>query len=167
MITLVLVAVFDQKETKISIKSEQPSNSLLVCNASDPVSPFFTSSVAMATKHELKYFFEGDNVSKISYKYVGSFGSEQEAKDELSLMNFKYDSYMGDTQIYQEDLSPVFLVLENDATISLFLTREKFTTETAPLVFLSQENFEKLKKASIDGIKDTYEALGFTCNLDR
>ncbi|MBR2658609.1 hypothetical protein IKD57_01785 [Candidatus Saccharibacteria bacterium] len=167
VITLVLIIAFGGKETRISTKSEQLSSSLLFCVSSNPVSPFFVSQKVIKPEHELKYFFENDQISKISYKYVGGLNSEKEAEDELSLMNFKYDTYMGLTQIYQEDLTPVFVVLGNDATISFFITRDKFTVETAPLVFLSQENFEKVETASIEEIKSMYEVLGFSCNLEK
>lgn len=145
---------------------EVTATEYLYCSASDPKNPYFESSKASNAVHEIKYTFKNGATDRISYTYTGEFDSENSAKAELSKMTFKYNDYMGTTQLYQQDLNPTWTVLDNKAIINLFMTNgATLTSETMRFVFLGYEQLRSLASASAESLKGYYESLNFTCKI--
>lgn len=166
-VAMLLIIMLSGRETHISDDRDYLSTTSLYCYSNSPKNVFFVSSTEVNEKHELKFLFDDGQIKNISYFYNGEFNSDVAAGKEISLMHAQYNKYMAKTNINQEVLTPVFVVIEKSATINLFFDGEDFTVEMAPLIFLDRESFEKIDESSVDMVEDLYESLGFSCNINK
>lgn len=138
----------------------------LHCDAESVPQPFF-NYVGVDTRHDVKYIFDSEeNVDKVSYTYKNVFASNEIATHAEAKLHTDYNLYMGKTDVYQEDLSPTFVINNNKLTINLFMDRNTFTQDTAIFVFLTREDFENIYKYKIYDVKKMYENKNFSCIIN-
>ncbi len=165
-VAALMVFLLNGNTKYVSDGDESTATKYLYCVASGPKNPYFESEKALNATHEIKYTFKDGATNIISYTYNGEFNSEKDARAELSKMTFKYNDYMGATQLYQQDLDPTWTVLNNKAIINLFMTNGKtLTSETMRFAFLGYEQLRSLASASAESLKEYYESLNFTCKI--
>lgn len=168
IIAMIIVALLfllfgSYRETRTSQETITSAVAALDCKSTQPLQNVFSYKSNDSATHELKITFDNERIDKINYIYTGRFTDASATENALAEMHAKYNTYMGTTEIYHEDLTPVFTVDGTEGRINLFIERKKFTAGTAKLVFLDDDEYAKMKKAGIEDVKKLYENKGFRC----
>lgn len=167
VIAVSIIILLQPKETHISSGTEKSSIEVLDCVSSVQNEPFFVSDKAIDSNHEVKITFNNNKPDKYNYTYIGKFDSNKIAEEELSWLHGDYNNYMGKIDIYQEDLSPSFTVLDNDVIINLYLDNKTLAVDTARFLFLTSEQFVNIKKMPITEVAKIYKNRSFNCVINK
>ena len=136
---------------------------ILQCKSSNPDVSFFTYD-AEKSEHTIKIIFKDNKINKINYTFDGNFSSDKKAETTLSQMHAEYNTYMGGTSIYQENLTPTFSLLGSEIIINLFIDEKYFVPSTAKIVFLDGNEYVRARDGNIDEIEEIYKSKGFLCD---
>lgn len=164
MVFLVIWILTNKDETRTSQGGPDSSISALNCDSSSPsTEAFFTSTSAQTQKHSIKISFVADRVRDLSYVYNGVFNSEKVAENSRAELNAKYNLYMSDNGARAESYNPVFNFSKTRVDISIYADGGKLDIALAPIFFMTNEEFSKIKTYSKDEVKKIYDEKGFTC----
>ena len=165
-IVVVAFLVFAGRGEVRTSESEQADNtSILVCKASDPANKFFSYKTENSAVHEVKIIFDNGDLDKINYNYTARYATNDEVETALSWMHADYNNYMGTISVYQEDLTPTFSAVGTEAIINLYFGGKTLNSETARFVFLTSDEYAKIKNMSTKSIEKMYRGKGFSCNF--
>ena len=162
---ILLILLISPKETYISDGDKMESIGILDCRASSVDEAFFNYDTASRADHEIKITFKSGVADKINYTYEGEFSSNDAAEIALSWMHADYNNYMGEVGVYQEDLSPMFSVINAKGIINLYIDESKFTSATARFVFLDEDKYAVFRDMRAEEIGKLYESKGFSCEF--
>lgn len=160
-----IISMLNGKETTTTTSGNNENLTAVVCSLENPEEAFFSSDQATATKHDVRFTFNGDNIDKVSYTLAASFPSEEAAKSVLSEWHADYNIYMGKVGLDIETLNPNFTLLGSDVAVSLFANRDQFTSDTATFLFLNVNDFIKVRKYSAEAMQKFYETRNFSCKI--
>lgn len=167
-VLIVLVWLFLRpKETYTSAPITASKMQALTCASTDMKEAFFGFDYAISNRHEIKVMFGEERANSISYNYYGSFESNDIAKTADSSMHGKYNKYLGERNLSQQSLNPVFAVMDKDTKVSLYAKSNEITSMTAMFFFIDGDEFQRFGSRSIDEMKTMYENKGFACQDTR
>lgn len=170
---LIIIAVFlwillNGKETRTSNSGDNESISVLYCSTNGIEDAFFTSETANTIKNEMKITFKGDKLDKIFYAYNGAYRSTEVAQEDEARLHAKYNIYMGENDISQEDLSPSYAVTSSKLHLTLYVEDyNKINLVTSVFFFIDEDEINKYKNYSIDEMKSFYEEKNFKCQINK
>lgn len=168
IIILIGVAVWlltNRNETYTTSTSDESNYSALECTSSHPDDPFFVSETAQRYTHSLKALFTDDTLNEMSYRYEGTYDSNEGAKHAEAWMHGDYNQYMVAGGLNEESLNPVFSIDKSKVIISLYAEKKKINNTVARLFFINDEEYVKIGKYTPDNYRKMYEARGFTCKV--
>ena len=163
LIGLVIWLLTANHETRITTTTGSSDYSTLECSSSHPDDPFFVSETAQRFTHSVKVMFADDVLKEISYRYDGTYNTNERAQNADAWLHADYNKYMGAVGVNSESLNPVFVPKKTKLTISLYAEAKKINSAVARLFFIKEEEFEKTSKYKSDDYRKMYESKGFTC----
>lgn len=169
IIALVIFVLTYKRETHIIETYENGEASALVCssNSNDAELNFFNGDDMVSVMHELKLVYSNGKVKKISYEFDGEYDSKKAAEHGDAVLHAKYNTYMGEHEINNSILTPVFQVLDNRLNIKLYLERyEDMNSVFGKLFYIGSSNIDAIGKNSAEETKKHYEKKGFSCIIN-
>lgn len=163
LLLVFLFAIFYRREIRISEGDLRGSVDFLSCQAKTALEPFFDSNTAMEQTHDVKIIFGEESFDKINYTFTGKFSSNENATTAMADMHAKYNIYMNEINVYQENLQPTFSVIGSDGIINFSIDKSNFTSGTAKLVFLDEEEFMMADQYEVDDFVRILNREGFSC----
>ena len=169
VIAFFLVLVLSNgKETHYVTETPPEDMTVIICDGTASLkNNFFEDTGAMNYSDKIKILFDNDNLDSINYTFSGSFNSEKSATDASSEMHAKYNTHMSETNVDQEALYPTFTVDGTNLLVNFSITNKDLNSKTAELVFIDNDQFKKLKNASVDTVKNIYKQNGFDCKTSK
>ena len=168
-IVIIAILVFiplNGSEKHISVSKEEAKITALTCESHEHDNAFFTSDTANKIAHDIKVTFQGNNLSKVFYRYNGAYNSNDAAKKDEATLHAKYNIYMGENEISQESLAPTYSTVNTKLDISLYMEEDKkLNPATAVFFFIDKEKLMDYKKFSVNEMKDYYENKNFVCQI--
>lgn len=165
-ITVSFFLFMNGRETRTSNGDNITKMDSLYCISEKPKNPFFSYKGTNA-KHIVKYIFNSsEKIDGISYTYYNNFSSSESAIQAEAQLHVDYNTYMGKTSVYQEDLFPSFNINDSSLTINLYIKPEMLTSETNLFVFLGQEEYGEIKELTLEELKELYEDKHFSCKIN-
>lgn len=158
-----IICLLNGTETHSSSTDGNSKLNSLFCSASKITNAFFASNGEKDVKHEVKFTFNNNAIDKASYVYTANFETEKEATVAANDFHVKYNNYMGETNVYQEDLTPTFTQKDKTIMINLFISRNNFNIDTAKLLLLNESEFSNGGEYTSDDLMKLYSAKGFSC----
>ena len=165
LVALVVCLLTYKQETHTTTDIKEGDYGALECNSSEPEEPFFVSQGVQRFTHEIKIMFAGDRVKEMSYRYDGTYNSDETAEHAMAIMHKDYNKYMESYALNSESLNPVFSENKSKITVSLYAESKKVDTAVARLFFIQGEDFDKLNDYKPEDYKKMYESKGFTCKM--
>lgn len=165
VILAIMWLLTNRHETKISNTINTDNYSSLICESNSPEEPFFVSKSVQRFTHELKVMFNNGHLNDISYRYEGTYNSNDVAETAMAEMHADYNKYMSGGGVYQEKLNPVFATDKTKTRISLYAEPDKLNNVVARLFFLGEDDLNKLGSYSQSDLKELYEKKGFSCTI--
>ena len=163
----ILIAIFaNGKETRISEPMESETISALYCTARGIEGAFFSSETANTIENEIKITYNNNGIDKIYYSYNGVYRSSDVAHEDEVRLHAKYNKYMGENGQKIEDLEPSYDEMKNKLHIGLYAdSYDRINEVTSVLFFIDKENINKIKKYSMEDLKNYYDDKSFSCKL--
>lgn len=154
--------LFQDKDAQVTSHDAAPSLNAVICEAKSPTEPFFESTGATETEHEIKLAYRNQMVETISYSYETEYTTPEAAKEAEAKLHAQYNKYLGE---HANDLEPVFSLVEDDLTVRLYGETNDLTMGQAKLFFISQEDFEAYEDYDVDDMVKVLEGRGFSCEI--
>lgn len=107
--------------------------------------------------------FTDKKVKEMSYRYDGTFNSDDAAESAKAAMHADYNKYMSANGVYQETLNPVFSSHKSKLVISLYAETKKINQTIAKLFFINDDEYKKTGDFTLEDFKKFYELRGFSC----
>ena len=153
---------------KIETHTYEPNQgvdtSSLVCASSDNEAAFFNSETAYSVEHKIKIIYSNGVIDKIAYEYEGVYDSTETAEHDNAVLHARYNTYLGQSGIDGESLTPVFQTIDNKMRINLYLdSYRKMNSAYGKLFYIENSNMSTIAKESLDRAKKIYENKGFVC----
>ncbi len=166
-IVFVILSLTKKTELYISGDSEPITTDYLLCSAHSPSNAFFESNDAKQNEHKVKIIFKNNSIESINYTYTAKFASEKIASEVMDAMHAKYNIYMNDIGIYQEDLLPTFSVIDTEDIINFSVKNNYYTSGISRLVFLDADSFIPIGNLTKEIVQDKLEERGFSCKNNK
>ena len=165
-ISLLIWVFTNSSETHNStIVTDSIKTSSLVCESSNPKSPFFNDSATTNTQHEIRALFNNDKLGKIFYIYSATYDSQKQAEYHNGAMAADYNRYLSGHNTPLSILSKTFSASDNESKITVYGNIDKINDVTATIFMLNADNnYSKDNNTSAD-IKKLYEDQGFSCKI--
>ncbi len=158
--------LFRGTETRETSNKENYSIGVLVCESGSPKDAFFSSSVAVSSKHTIKTTFKDEMPDKISYSYEGKFETDDLAESTSSLYHGNYNIDMGKNSLDPESLTPAFVAADKTVRINLYADVKDLKAALAKFFFLDSSEIEDFTTSSYKDIQKIYENVGFKCKYN-
>lgn len=163
IVGIILWFILNKSETYTSEDIKYGNNSSLSCTSNSSDYAFFKTDSALDHTHKVVALFRDDKLHDLSYEYDGNYETNAGADNAMDVMHADYNIYLGNKGVDSESLSPVFSNNGNKTKVSLYADSGKLNIITAPLFFISDEEFYSLSKYGSKDIKNNYESKGFKC----
>lgn len=164
-VAAILCLLFTGKETYVSEGDNIESVDALYCRASEQEDSFFGKENVINDKHEIKITQRQDEIDKISYTYIGYYGSEKEAKDANAVLHAKFNNYMGEHNLEPSVLGPVFSVVKDNLRINLMTEISNINEAIGKLFFLDPAGINSVRNNKLESLKKLYSSQGFVCKI--
>ena len=164
---LLLALLLRGEEIRTSYEKENIETSILYCESSSPISPFFVSNTAIDAKHIIKVIIRGDEPYRISYNYYGQFRNKYEAETANAMLHGDYNNYMGKHGIDSGLLYPTFLPNDTKIKINLYAEKTQVNKTTGIFFFLDENSSEQFGQNDIEALKKVLESKNFKCKVNR
>lgn len=165
IVALVIWFLTYKNESYTSTETGGSDYGSLECTSSNPTEPFFAHETAQRATHDVKILFTGGEMKEMSYRYDGTYNSDNSAKDAEAWMHADYNKYMGENGVKHGILNPVFSVSKSKLTISLYAESKKVNKAVARLFFINEEEYGKMGGYAVQDYRKIYESKGFTCKI--
>lgn len=163
IIVLAIIWVFTNKsEVRTSTTISSAGYSALDCSSNDPSDPFFSSSSAQHSSHNIKILFIDNLIKEISYGYEGTY-NESNLEVVEAKFHANYNIYMGSNGLNPESLNPVFSLYKSKVLVSIYAEPKKLNSAVARLFFISEDEYGVIGDYGLDDYKKMYESKGFAC----
>ena len=132
---------------------------------SDDKKAFFVSKSVQRYNHEIRVVFKNQRPDAWQYHYNGTYNSNDSAEAAEAALHADYNIYMGENDLEQSSLNPVFSTIKSKVQISLYGDEKTITPATARFFFLESDELNNIFDSTIDDLKKDYEDDGFSCTL--
>lgn len=164
LMALVIYMLTNKKETHTYRTQDNGEISALVCTTNDNESSFFASETASSINHTVKLIYKDNKVEKISYEYDGKYNSSEEAKHDDAVLHAKFNIYLGEHNIEQDVLTPVFQHNGDGVTIRLYLDNyNEMNSAIGKIFYIGSGIKDTVAKNSLEETKKIYENKRFSC----
>ncbi len=163
IICVIIWLLTHQTEEHYKISNEDVDTTSLECKSTSLEDAFFASKAAQRYEHLFKFLFRNDKLAQASYDYLGVFNSEGAASGASADMQTKYFKYMQDNGFSNTDLNPNFAPVKSKLKISLYWDLSKVFGVAAPVVLMTEDEYNNLDKSGRSEVKRMYEEKGFSC----
>lgn len=166
IIGIILMIIWILSFKKESVSTTEPQNNnyaSLECTSSSPTNPFFTSTTVQRFTHEIKVLFSDQKIKEISYRYDGTYNSNEAAESAKAHLHAEYNKYMARNGVYEETLNPVFSTNKSKLMVSLYAETKKINPTVARLFFISADDYQTIDNYTAEDFKKLYESKGFSC----
>lgn len=165
LVVVVLTMLMQPKQSYTSKNDDYGSVGGVDCRKNDDIDAFFDSSGAEDFEHTIKATFRNDNIDKMSYTYEVVFPTEEVAERKLSQFHADYNIFMGDVGLDIELLTPNFSRFSTTDIINLYVVKSKAKGDFAKLLFLTNDEMQKLTTVDSQEFAKIYQNKGFECNI--
>ena len=129
---------------------------------------FFILDGASQVEHTIKVLFTGDRASKLFYSYEGKLRSDEDAERGATMMNIKYDKYLGEHNYpSSKKVEEEFRYDKSTVRIEVYTSVEGINSDTATFFFLENDKLDELMKMNADQLGKYYSEKGFKCDYQK